>query len=146
MLQPKRVKHRKTFRIHHDKGTAFRGNKVSFGDFGLQAKTSAWISARQIEAARIAITRRMGREGQVIIRIFPHLSLTSKPIGVRMGKGKGNPEKWVAVVKVNTMMFEVSGVSEEIAKDALRLGGHKLPVKVKIISRAESMLEQEAGK
>lgn len=85
----------------------------------------------------------MGREGQVIIRIFPHLSLTSKPIGVRMGKGKGNPEKWVAVVKVNTMMFEVSGVHEEIAREALRLGGHKLPVKVKILSKAESL--QEGG-
>ena len=138
MLQPKRTKHRKTFRIKHDKGVAFKGDKVSFGEFGLQAKTSNWLSARQIESARIAITRRMGREGQVIIRIFPHLSLTSKPIGVRMGKGKGNVEKWVAVVKVNTMLFEVSGVSEEIAKDALRLGGHKLPVRVKIVSKADS--------
>lgn len=141
MLQPKRTKHRKSFRIYHDKGKAFKGNKVSFGEFGLQAKTSAWVTARQIEAARIAITRRMGREGQVIIRIFPHLSLTSKPIGVRMGKGKGNPEKWVAVVKENTMMFEIKGVNEEIAKDALRLGGHKLPVKVKIISKSESLME-----
>ncbi|MGL5617972.1 MAG: 50S ribosomal protein L16 [Metamycoplasmataceae bacterium] len=138
MLQPKRTKHRKTFRLKHDKGVAFKGNKVSFGEFGLQAKTSNWLSARQIESARIAITRRMGREGQVIIRVFPHLSLTSKPIGVRMGKGKGNVEKWVAVVKVNTMLFEVSGVSEEIAKDALRLGGHKLPVRVKIVSKADS--------
>lgn len=138
MLQPKRTKHRKTFRIKHDKGVAFKGNKVSFGEYGLQAKTSNWLSARQIESARIAITRRMGREGQVIIRVFPHLSLTSKPIGVRMGKGKGNVEKWVAVVKVNTMLFEVSGVSDEIAKDALRLGGHKLPVRVKIVSKADS--------
>lgn len=143
MLQPKRTKHRKTFRIKHDRKKAFKGNKVSFGEFGLQAKTSAWITARQIEAARIAITRRMGREGQVIIRIFPHLSLTSKPIGVRMGKGKGNPEKWVAVVKVDTMMFEVSGVSEATAREALRLGGHKLPVKVKILSRAESQDQQQ---
>ncbi|MGL5732544.1 MAG: 50S ribosomal protein L16 [Metamycoplasmataceae bacterium] len=141
MLQPKRTKHRKTFRLKHDKGVAFKGNKVSFGEFGLQAKTSNWLSARQIESARIAITRRMGREGQVIIRVFPHLSLTSKPIGVRMGKGKGNVEKWVAVVKVNTMLFEVSGVSEEIAKDALRLGGHKLPVRVKIVSKADSEAE-----
>ncbi|MDK2819347.1 MAG: 50S ribosomal protein L16 [Mycoplasmataceae bacterium] len=138
MLQPKRTKHRKTFRINHDSGVAFKGDKVSFGAFGLQAKTSNWITARQIESARIAITRRMGREGQVIIRIFPHLSLTSKPIGVRMGKGKGNVEKWVAVVKVNTMMFEVSGVSDEIAKDALRLGGHKLPIRVKIVSKEDS--------
>ena len=132
MLQPKRTKHRKTFKIYHDKQKAYKG---------LQAKSSAWVSARQIEAARIAITRRMGREGKVIIRIFPHLSLTSKPIGVRMGKGKGNPEKWVAVVKENTMMFEVKGVSEEIAKEALRLGGHKLPVKVKILSKEESLAE-----
>ena len=141
MLQPKRTKHRKTLKIYHDKQKAYKGNKVSFGEFGLQAKSSAWVSARQIEAARIAITRRMGREGKVIIRIFPHLSLTSKPIGVRMGKGKGNPEKWVAVVKENTMMFEVKGVSEEIAKEALRLGGHKLPVKVKILSKEESLAE-----
>lgn len=141
MLQPKRTKHRKTFRIKHDKQKAYKGNKVSFGEFGIQAKTSEWITARQIESARIAITRRMGREGQVFIRIFPHLSLTSKPIGVRMGSGKGNPEKWVAVVKENTMMFEVSGVSEEIARDALRLGGHKLPVKVKIKSKEECLNE-----
>lgn len=139
MLQPKRTKYRRNFRIHHDKTKAFRGNKVSFGEFGLQAKTSAWVTARQIESARIAITRRMGREGQVFIRIFPHLSLTSKPIGVRMGSGKGTPEKWVAVVKVETMMFEVSGVKENIARDALRLGGNKLPVKWKIIQQGEGV-------
>ncbi|UVD81785.1 50S ribosomal protein L16 [Mycoplasma iguanae] len=137
MLQPKRTKYRRNFRIPHDSGKAFKGNKVSFGEFGLQARTSAWITARQIESARIAITRRMGREGQVFIRIFPHLSLTSKPIGVRMGSGKGTPDKWVAVAKVNTMLFEVSGVKEEIARDALRLGGHKLPVKVKIVQPGE---------
>ncbi|MBN3534990.1 50S ribosomal protein L16 [Mycoplasma procyoni] len=135
MLQPKRTKYRRNFRISHDKRTAQKGDKISYGEFGLQATTSAWVTARQIESARIAITRRMGREGQVIIRIFPHLSLTSKPIGVRMGSGKGSPEKWVAVVKVNTMMFEVSGVKEEIAKDALRLGGHKLPVKWRIVQK-----------
>ncbi|MGZ9413206.1 50S ribosomal protein L16 [Mycoplasma sp. 480] len=137
MLQPKRTKYRRNFRISHDKREAHKGNKVSFGEFGLQATTSAWVTARQIESARIAITRRMGREGDVHIRIFPHLSLTSKPIGVRMGSGKGSPEKWVAVVKVNTMMFEVSGVKEEIARDALRLGGHKLPVKWKIVKANE---------
>lgn len=137
MLQPKRTKYRKPHNIYHDKRKATKGNKVSFGEFGLQAKTSAWVTARQIEAARIAITRRMGREGQVIIRIFPHLSKTSKPIGVRMGKGKGNPEKWVAVVKVDTMMFEVKGVPTDVAKDALRLGGHKLPVKVKIVEKGD---------
>lgn len=133
MLQPKRTKYRRNFRIPHDKGKAFKGNKVSFGEFGLQATSSAWVTARQIESARIAITRRMGREGNVYIRIFPHLSLTSKPIGVRMGSGKGSPEKWVSVVKVDTMMFEVSGVREDIARDALRLGGHKLPVTWKIV-------------
>lgn len=133
MLQPKRTKYRKPHNVYHDKRKATKGNKVSFGEFGLQATSSAWVTARQIEAARIAITRRMGREGQVIIRIFPHLSKTSKPIGVRMGKGKGNPEKWVAVVKEMTMMFEVSGVSVEVARDALRLGGHKLPVTWKIV-------------
>lgn len=137
MLQPKKTKHRKTFRVKHDKRAAFRGEEVSFEEFGLQATTSQWISARQIESARIAITRRMGREGQVNIRIFPHLSLTKKPIGVRMGSGKGSAEKWVAVVKENTVMFEVGGVKEEIARDALRLGGHKLPVKWRIISKGE---------
>ncbi|MCP4337124.1 MAG: 50S ribosomal protein L16 [Mycoplasma sp.] len=133
MLQPKRTKYRRPFRINHDK-TATKGNKVSFGEYGLQAQTSNWITNRQIESARIAITRAMGREGKVFIRIFPHLSKTSKPIGVRMGKGKGTPDKWVAVVKRQTMMFEVSGVNEEIAKEALRLGMHKLPVKAKIIA------------
>ena len=137
MLQPKRTKYRKPHNIYHDKGVATKGNKLSFGNYGLQAKTSEWITARQIEAARIAITRRMGREGQVIIRIFPHLSKTSKPIGVRMGKGKGSPEKWVAVVKRETMMFEISGVSKEVALDALRLGGHKLPVRVKIVIKED---------
>lgn len=132
MLQPKRTKYRKPHNVYHAKRKAQKGNKVSFGDYGLQAQTSEWVTARQIEAARIAITRRMGREGQVIIRIFPHLSKTAKPIGVRMGKGKGNPEKWVAVVREGTMMFEVGGVSEEVARDALRLGGHKLPVTWKI--------------
>lgn len=135
MLQPKRTKYRRTHRLRHDKGEAHKGNKISFGKFGLQAKTSSWITARQIESARIAITRHMGREGQVFIRIFPQLSLTSKPIGVRMGKGKGSPEKWVAIAKVNTMLFEVSGVKDSVAKEALRLGSHKLPVKSKIVSK-----------
>ncbi|QSF13957.1 50S ribosomal protein L16 [Mycoplasma sp. Mirounga ES2805-ORL] len=134
MLQPKRTKYRKPFLVRHDKRKAFKGNKVSFGEYGLQATTSAWIDARQIESARIAITRRMGREGQVFIRIFPHFQKTSKPIGVRMGSGKGSPDKWYTAVKVNTMMFEVKGVNKEIALDALRLGGHKLPVKWKIVA------------
>ncbi|MEA4134555.1 50S ribosomal protein L16 [Mycoplasma sp. 2045] len=137
MLQPKRTKYRKPFIQRHDKRKATKGNKVSFGEFGLQAVTSAWVTARQIESARIAATRRMGREGEVIIRIFPHFAKTSKPIGVRMGSGKGTPELWYTAVKVNTVMFEVSGVAEDVARDALRLAGHKLPVKWKIIKREE---------
>ncbi len=132
MLQPKRTKYRKFHNVYHNKKKANKGNKISFGEFGLQAQTSNWITARQLEAARIAITRKMGREGQVIIRVFPHLSKTSKPIGVRMGKGKGNPDKWIAVVREGTIIFEISGVSENISKSALRLGGHKLPIKWKI--------------
>ncbi|BAW18207.1 50S ribosomal protein L16 [Mycoplasmopsis bovigenitalium] len=143
MLQPKRTKYRKPFVLSHDKRKAHKGNKVSFGEFGLQAVTSAWVDSRQIESARIAITRRMGREGQVFIRIFPHFQKTSKPIGVRMGSGKGSPDKWYTPVKVNTMMFEVSGVKEDIARDALRLGGHKLPVKWKIITREDSQGGQQ---
>ncbi|MFV8401468.1 50S ribosomal protein L16 [Mycoplasma sp. 005V] len=137
MLQPKRTKYRKPFVVKHDKRRATKGNTVAFGEFGLQATTSAWVTARQIESARIAATRRMGREGQVIIRIFPHFAKTSKPIGVRMGSGKGTPELWYTAVKVDTMMFEVGGVSEEIARDALRLAGHKLPVKWRIVKREE---------
>lgn len=137
MLQPKRTKYRKPFLVNPLKRKAHKGNKVSFGEFGLQATSGSIITARQIEAARIAITRRMGREGQVLIRIFPHFQKTSKPIGVRMGSGKGSPEKWYASVKENTMMFEVSGVKEEIARDALRLGGHKLPVTWKIVAASE---------
>ncbi|WP_406615747.1 50S ribosomal protein L16 [Mycoplasmopsis hyopharyngis] len=146
MLQPKRTKYRKPFLRPYDKRKAFRGNTVAYGEFGLQAVTANLVDARQIESARIAITRRMGREGQVFIRIFPHFAKTSKPIGVRMGSGKGNPEKWYTPVKVNTVMFEVSGVSKEIAYDALRLGGHKLPVKWKILEKTgESKVEQQGG-
>ncbi|MCC3160921.1 MAG: 50S ribosomal protein L16 [Mollicutes bacterium PWAP] len=137
MLQPKRTKWRKPYNVYHSKGVARKGNKVSFGEFGLQAKTSAWVTSRQIEATRVAITRKMGREGKVIIRIFPHFAKTAKPIGVRMGKGKGNVDHYVSVVKINTMIFEVKGVSEEIAKEALRLGGHKLPVKWRIVRKGE---------
>lgn len=133
MLQPKRTKYRRPFRLPHDKGVAKRGNFVAFGKYGLQAETSNWINNRQIESARIAITRKMGREGQVWIRIFPHLAKTSKPIGVRMGSGKGSPDQWIAVVKRQTVMFEVAGVSDEIAIRALELGMHKLPLKAKII-------------
>lgn len=146
MLQPKRTKHRKMFRIRHDKTKASRNNTVSFGEYGLKSTSSAWISARQIEAARIAITRHMGREGKVIIKIFPHMSKTSKPIGVRMGSGKGSPEEWFAVVKEGTIMFEVLGNTEDVMKEALRLGGHKLPVTWKILKREENIASTEEGK
>lgn len=146
MLQPKRTKHRKMFRIRHDKTKASRNNTVSFGEYGLKSTSSAWISARQIEAARIAITRHMGREGKVIIKIFPHMSKTSKPIGVRMGSGKGSPEEWFAVVKEGTVMFEVLGNTEDVMKEALKLGGHKLPVTWKILKREENIASTEEGK
>ena len=134
------------FRIRHDKTKASRNNTVSFGEYGLKSTSSAWISARQIEAARIAITRHMGREGKVIIKIFPHMSKTSKPIGVRMGSGKGSPEEWFAVVKEGTVMFEVLGNTEDVMKEALRLGGHKLPVTWKILKREENVVSTEEGK
>ncbi|MDC8963148.1 50S ribosomal protein L16 [Metamycoplasma hyosynoviae] len=144
MLQPKRTKHRKMFRIRHDKVKAAKNNTVTFGEFGLKSTSSAWITARQIEAARIAITRKMGREGKVIIKIFPHMSKTSKPIGIRMGSGKGSPEEWLAVVKEGTVMFEVLGNNPGIMKEALRLGGHKLPVTWKIVSKQIEVSSQAA--
>ena len=146
MLQPKRTKHRKMFRIRHDKVKAARNNTVTFGEYGLKSTSSAWISAKQIEAARIAITRYMGREGKVVIKIFPHISKTSKPIGVRMGSGKGSPEEWFAVVKEGTVMFETMGNTEEVMKEALRLGGHKLPVTWKIVKREEPKEEVKGDK
>jgi large subunit ribosomal protein L16 len=136
MLLPKRVKRRKVQRGRL-KGTAHKGNKVTYGDFGLVALEPSWITSRQIEAARIAINRYMNREGQVWIRIFPHLAKTKKPLEVRMGSGKGSPEEWVAVVKEGRVMFEVAGVSEEVAREALRPAAHKLPIKCKVIKRGE---------
>nr|WP_224758013.1 50S ribosomal protein L16 [Limosilactobacillus oris] len=136
MLVPKRVKHRKVQRGHM-RGEAKGGKTVTFGEFGLQALDSHWISNRQIEAARIAMTRYMKRGGKVWIKIFPQLSYTSKGVGVRMGNGKGAPEGWVAPVKRGKVMFEVGGVSEEVAREALRLAGHKLPVRTKIVQREE---------
>jgi len=131
---PKKTKHRKMHRLKYEGKT--RGNKeLQFGDYGLMAKEGAWISARQIEAARIAMTRYMRRGGKVWINIFPHLPLTKKPLETRMGKGKGSVEKWVAVVKEGKIMFEVGGVSEDIAREALRLASHKLPVKCKFVMR-----------
>ena len=138
MLVPKRVKHRREFRGKM-RGEAKGGKEVSFGEYGLQATTSHWITNRQIEAARIAMTRYMKRGGKVWIKIFPHKSYTAKAIGVRMGSGKGAPEGWVAPVKRGKVMFEIAGVSEEIAREALRLASHKLPVKTKFVKReAES--------
>lgn len=134
MLVPKRVKYR---RPHRGKmrGEAKGGKTVTFGEFGLQATESHWISNRQIEAARIAMTRYMKRGGKVWIKIFPHLSYTSKGVGVRMGNGKGTPEGWVAPVKRGKVLFEVAGVPEEVAREALRLASNKLPVKTKILAR-----------
>jgi large subunit ribosomal protein L16 len=134
MLMPKRVKHRKVQRGSM-KGRAKGGTEVSFGEYGLQAQEKAWITNRQIEAARVAMTRHMKRGGQVWINIFPDKPVTQKPAETRMGSGKGNPEKWVAVVKPGRMMFEVAGVDEETAREALRLASHKLPIKTKFIKR-----------
>lgn len=136
MLLPKRVKYR---RVHRGKmrGRAKGGTEVTFGEFGLQATEASWITNRQIEAARIAMTRYMKRGGKVWIKIFPHKPYTAKPLEVRMGSGKGAPEGWVAVVKPGKVMFEVAGVSEEIAREALRLAAHKLPVKCKFVKREE---------
>lgn len=144
MLVPKRVKHR---REHRGKmrGAAKGGKTVTFGEFGLQATTSHWITNRQIEAARIAMTRHMKRGGKVWIKIFPHKSYTSKGVGVRMGNGKGSPEGWVAPVKREKVMFEVAGVPEEVAREALRLAAMKLPVKTKIIAREEVGGESDEG-
>ena len=134
MLMPKRTKHRKTFRIRYD-GKAKGNTELHFGEYGLMAKEGAWITANQIEAARIAMTRYMKRGGKVWINIFPNLSLTKKPLETRQGKGKGNPEVWVAVVKEGKIMFEIADVSEEVAREALRLASHKLPIKTKFVKK-----------
>ena len=136
MLVPKRVKHRREFRGKM-RGEAKGGKEVSFGEYGLQATTSHWITNRQIEAARIAMTRYMKRGGKVWIKIFPDKPVTATPAETRMGKGKGNLECWVAVVKPGRVMFEISGVPEETAREALRLATHKLPCKCKVVSRAD---------
>lgn len=137
MLLPKRVKYRRQHRPN-TKGRSKGGNQVSFGEYGLQAMTTSWITARQIEAARIAMTRYMKRGGKVWIKIFPSKPYTAKPLEVRMGSGKGAPEGWVAVVKPGKIMFEIAGVSEEVAREALRLAAHKLPVKCKFVKREEN--------
>ena len=142
MLMPKRVKRRKQFRGSM-KGKATRGNKISYGEFGIVAVESGWIKSNQIEAARIAMTRYIKRGGKVWIKIFPDKPVTNKPAETRMGSGKGSLEYWVAVVKPGRVMFEISGVAEETAREALRLATHKLPVKCKVVSRAD--LEGGAG-
>ncbi len=134
MLMPKRTKYRRPHRISYE-GKAKGAKKIDFGEFGLQAQLGTWITAQQIEAARIAMTRFMKREGSVWIRIFPHMAQTHKPLEVRMGGGKGAPDSYVAVVKRGTVMFEIGGVSEEIAREALRLAAHKLPIPTKVITR-----------
>ncbi|MBE6905462.1 50S ribosomal protein L16 [Marasmitruncus massiliensis] len=134
MLLPKRVKYR---RVHRGRltGKAYRGNTVTYGEYGLQALEPAWVTSNQIEAARIAMTRYIKRGGQVWIKIFPDKPITEKPAETRMGSGKGSPEYWVAVVKPGRVMFEISGVSEDLAREAMRLAAHKLPIKCKFVSK-----------
>ncbi len=134
MLQPKRVKYRKVHRGHR-RGPANSGNTVAFGDIGLQALGPAWVDSRQIEAARRAITHHLKRGGKVWIRIFPDKPVTAKPAETRMGSGKGAPDHWVAVVKPGRMLFEVAGVEQELAREALRLAAHKLPVETRMVER-----------
>lgn len=144
MLMPKRVKYRKQQRGRM-KGRAKGGTTVAFGEYGLQAIEATWITSRQIEAARIAMTRYMKRSGKVWIKIFPDKPYTAKPLEVRMGSGKGAPEGWVAVVKPGKILFEIAGVDEEVAREALRLASHKLPIKTKFVKREEIGGESNEG-
>jgi len=137
MLMPKKVKHRKQFKGRMD-GAAGRGTDLNFGDFGLQAIECGWLSSRQIEAARRAMTRYIKRGGRIWIRVFPDKPLTRKPAETRMGKGKGSPDSWVAVVRPGLMLYEMQGVEEEVAREALRLAAHKLPMKTKFVIREEA--------
>jgi large subunit ribosomal protein L16 len=136
MLAPKRTKFRKAHRGTR-RGKAFAGSSVAFGEFGLQALEPAWITSQQLEAARVAITRFLKRGGKVWIRVFPDKPVTKKPAETRMGSGKGNPEGWVAVVRPGRILFELAGVNEEVAREAMRLAGHKLPIKTKVVTRPE---------
>ena len=136
MLMPKRVKYRAVFRGDR-RGKASRGNKITYGEYGLVATEAKWVRSNQIEAARVALTRYIKRGGQVWIKIFPDKPVTGKPLGVRMGSGKGSVEYWVAVVKPGRVMFELSGGPEEVAREALRLAGTKLPIKTKIVAKAD---------
>ncbi len=144
MLMPKRVKRRKQFRGRM-KGKATRGNKITYGEYGIVAMEPSWISSNQIEAARIAMTRYIKRGGKVWIKIFPDKPITEKPAETRMGSGKGSPEYWVAVVKPGRVMFEIAGVNEETAKEALRLAVHKLPIKCKIVSRQDQGMDGDSS-
>ena len=136
MLMPKRVKHRKVQKGKM-RGLAYRGSEVSFGDFALQATECGWLTSRQIEAGRIALTRHIKRGGQVWIRVFPDKPLSKKPAETRMGKGKGGPEKWVAVIKPGRVLYEIEGVPEEMAREAFRLAGHKMPFSTRFLKRRE---------
>jgi len=136
MLQPKRVKYRRPHILRYE-GHSKAGNTVTSGDYGLQALEGAWITTRQIEAARVVLSRYTKRGGQIWIKIFPHLAKTKKPAEVRMGSGKGNPEDWVAVVKKDRVMFEIGGIDAEIAMEALRLAAYKLPIKCRVIKKGE---------
>ena len=136
MLQPKRVKYRRPHIIKYE-GHAKGGTEISFGEYGLQALEGAWVTTRQIEAARIVLARYTKRGGQIWIRIFPHLAKTKKPAEVRMGSGKGSPEDWVAVVQKGRVMFEIGGVDGEVAREALRLAAYKLPIKCKVVGKGE---------
>ena len=142
MLMPKRVKRRRVMRGRM-KGKASRGNFIAYGEYGLQATEPCWVTSRQIEAARIAMTRFIRRGGQVWIKIFPDKPVTKKPAETRMGSGKGSPEYWVAVVKPGRVMFEISGIDEATAKEAMRLAGHKLPIKTKFVKKSDT--ESETG-
>ena len=142
MLMPKRVKRRKQFRGRMT-GKAARGNTLAYGSYGIVATEPCWIKSNQIEAARVALTRYIKRGGKVWIKIFPDKPITEKPAETRMGSGKGSPEYWVAVVKPGRIMFEIAGVSEEVAREALRLAVHKLPIKCKIVSRADQEMDGE---
>ncbi len=137
MLSPKRVKHRKTHKGRM-RGKATRGNKVSFGEYGLMALEPTWITSRQIESARVAMTRHIKRGGKVWIRIFPDKPITQKPAETRMGKGKGNPEYWVARVKPGRVLYEMAGVNPVVAREALRLAAHKLPLRTRLLEREEA--------
>ncbi len=137
MLSPKKVKFRKVQKGRM-KGKAYRGSQLNFGDYGLEAMERGWITSRQIEAARIAMTRRVKRGGKMWIRIFPDKPISKKPAEVRMGKGKGSPESWVAVIKPGRVLYEMEGVPRELAFEALRLASHKLPIKTKVVERSQA--------